>query len=491
MRDLKLSIALALVGCSAAPPTAQPPPVQAASPKAAVALRLEVGEVAQASAGRAPLLTEPGERYLAVVTSAALGDGVHGYRVATHAGTAGAASTVSTCSLDATDAVARAPRVPTADRPVDVGAKRTIQFRRDGVATPVDVEAVAVGRYATVWADRSPDHPAALDAAFATDFLEDFEAIILPRARAVFGGESDVDADGRIALFFTPLTRERAVAFFSGCDLHPQCPASNAGEVLYLTPPNAIRPPYNTPRAIKEILAHELGHLLHHHHKVLAHRVDADRDSLYLHEGLGALAQDVTGFQAGNLYVTKAGLAQLNDTTLNAVLAEGTGYHRDHDGPLRGLSYLFVRWLYDRAGGDVVADDGAVVDRGGPSRIRFLLGSPRSVAAEVLDGVERDALVADFFTTLAASEAKASNPCFSFRPTVTDPVTSKQRGADPHARFHGQSMGGAATQGLPGDGRLRAGGGELVRLTSEGGPVTVALEVDAAAEATLRVVRVE
>ena len=50
-------------------------------------------------------------------------------------------------------------------------------------------------------------------------FRSDFEDIIMPRARQVFGTEPDVDANGRIALVFSRLTREQGVAFFNACDL--------------------------------------------------------------------------------------------------------------------------------------------------------------------------------------------------------------------------------------------------------------------------------
>ena len=171
----------------------------------------------------------------------------------------------------------------------------------------VEFQVVAVGDGAVVWEDISEDHPAELDDEFVAEFLADFEHSILPRERSIFGVESDIDGDGRISLLFTPLTYDTAVAFFSGCDLLPDsCSPSNAGEVLYLTPPNSIAPPYNTPNAIKEILAHELQHLIHFNRSLLLNDLDEWVDNSYMLEGFGALAQDVSGYQAGNFYVTKA-----------------------------------------------------------------------------------------------------------------------------------------------------------------------------------------
>lgn len=434
-------------------------------------------------------IAEEGATYVAIVTSAASGNDAHDVGLSVSEAATGGVQ-VGDCALN--EVVAKTPPALTidGDRAPAVGASRTFQLRGE-TPTAVKARAIAVGRHAVVWADVDPAHPAELDRTFADAFLADFERLILPRARLIFGAESDIDDDGRIALLFTPLTRSKAVAFFSGCDLHADCPNSNRGEVLYLTPPNAIRPPYNTPRAIKEILAHELEHLIHHHHKVLAHGREDDPDGLYLHEGFGALAQDVTGFQAGNLYVTKAGLAQIDQTTLNSLLEEGTGYDRERDGPQRGIAYLFTRWIYDRAGGDSVDDMGKIADRGGPTLLRELLAAKTSVAAALLERSDRARLVADFYTALAAPEGGASNACFGFRETESDPLTGKQRGADPYARFHGQSMGGAAKSDFPGDGTILAGGGELVVLPPRRGAVTVQVEGPAKARLSLRVMRVE
>jgi hypothetical protein len=117
----------------------------------------------------------------------------------------------------------------------------------------IQAKAIAVGKSAVVWADITPAHPAVLDPTEVQAFLTDFENIILPRARTIFGVESDLDTDGHIGLVFTPLTYQTAVAFFISCDLKLSICRRQPGGV----PPtlNAIDPPYNTPNAIKKPLA--------------------------------------------------------------------------------------------------------------------------------------------------------------------------------------------------------------------------------------------
>lgn len=218
-------------------------------------------------------------------------------------------------------------------------------------------------------------------------------------------------------------------------------------------------------------------------------------------EGLAALAQDVLGFQAGNLYVTKAGLDEIDDVSLADVLPGNGNYVAARDGALRGGAYLFARWLYDRAGGDEALADGSAVDRGGPAFVRTVLEDPRTLGTQLpeLTGAELADVVADFFAAVALSnretvgDAAAVNPCFRYRPLATDPVTARQRGADLFVSFHGQALRGPHVQPADGaDGRLRAGGVEILRLGAAPGAATTAFEltVDERAAARLRVARI-
>lgn len=415
------------------------------------------------------------------------------------------ASLVTGCSL-AADAwrskVVAAETAPMATaRSVTPGATRTVHAPVAKGFEDIQVKAVAVGKHAVVWADVTPAHPAVLDAAFVGKFLADFDDTILPRGRTIFGVESDVDGDGRIHLIFTPLTREAkgTVAFFSGCDLvkWKDCATSNGGEYLWLTPPNAIDPPYNTPNAMKEILAHELAHLLHFNRKVLRNHASDWTDSGYLIEGVGGLAQDVIGPQAGNLYVTQAGLDGIASFSLGDVLVDGTPYDRSRDGVLRGGAYLFMRWLYDRAGGDSANADGTIEGRGGPALLRALLDVPVSVASALPDVTRSTAaaVAVDFYTTLAMSNRSQvggvapTNPCFSYLATQIDPVTARQRGADDFARFHGTQMKGPATTEAQ-SGTVRAGGVAYVIVTATAAPsLDLTVKVDAKAAPRVRVGR--
>jgi hypothetical protein len=498
-----------LAACSETTPVAPDGEADAGVPDAG-GLRLQPGEVAQLAVGGdgtagERLATPTGaEQFVLILASTRfdLAEDDLVYSVALDGEAhAGPTTLVTDCSLSSAPWGTPPPVDPPPDgTPPLQGSTRSIDMPTPSGVVTIEAQALAVGAHAVVWVDTTD--PTTLDAAFVAQFLDDFENVIMPRERTVFGTEPDFDGDGCIDLVFSPLTYQTAVAFFTGCDLLDTlagCPTSNHGEFLYLTPPDAIDPPYNTPKAIKEILAHETSHLLHFTRKVLDNGLGFWPDSGYMIEGVGGFAQDVSGYQAGNLYVTMAGLDGIEQFSLADTLVDERPYDLGRDGVLRGGSYLFVRFLYDRAGGDAV--DGAdVQSRGGPALLRALIDEPRSMAEALPDVTAAGTadIAADFYTALAMSNrdvvgsAAPTNPCFAYRPTVSDPVTTDQRGANLFASFHGMRMDGpfVGDAAAP-DGGIRLGGVELLQLDARPGEPDIALsvQVDPAAAPRVRVGR--
>jgi hypothetical protein len=488
---------------AAAAPGAEPSP-------ASSALSLAPGELAELSvrsdgSAGARLAATGTESFLLILGSTDLkaSSGVFDYAVSlgTAPDAAGTAF-VTGCSLSPERFAATPVNIepPPPGKPPAEGATRSLVIPTAEGHQKITARALSVGAQAVIWLDTT--NPSTLDRAFVEQFRDDFERVIMPRERAVFGSEPDTDGDGRIDLVFSALTRETGVAFFSACDLLPRhagCSASNRGEYLYLTPPDAIAPPYNTPNAIKEILTHEVSHLLHFNRKVLRNQLVSWADGVYVAEGIGGFAQDVTGFQAGNLYVTKAGLDGIDLVSMSDLLFAGDKQAKPLDGILRGAGYLFVRYLYDRAGGDTVQGID-VQSRGGPAFVRALLDAPKPVALALSDvsGAALADLSMDFFSAIALSNraevggVAPANPCFSYLPTVKDPITGKQRGASVFASFHGSRMNGPHVAPATGaDGKLRQGGVEFLTLDASPGQKELAftVHVDPAAAPRLRVAR--
>jgi hypothetical protein len=169
------------------------------------------------------------------------------------------------------------------------------------------------------------------------------------------------------------------------------------------------------------------------------------------------------------------------------------------DGVLRGASYLFVRYLYDRGGGDALVDDN-IENRGGPALLRALLEAPNSIAQALpeLASATREDVAMDFFTTLALSNrdqiggVAPVNPCFAYLPVEQDPETGNPRGANLFASFHGMRMRGPLVQSVASaDGELLAGGVELLQLDASKGSseLSFALSVDPQSRPRVRIAR--
>lgn len=476
-------------------------------PSEELALSLAPGEVAELSVSPEGVASErlaaPNgtEQFLLILGSMELDPSVPAFDYQLSLGEARlsqAAERVTACSLssDPFRTVALPNETPPSGLAPSEGTTRSLQLPTPKGSQKIEAKVVAVGEHTVVWADTT--NPTTLDTQFVEQFLSDFERTIMPRERRVFGVEPDLDGDGHVQLVFSSLTYQTAVAFFTGCDLLPSlvgCPSSNRGEYLYLTPPDAIEPPYNTPNAIKEILAHETSHLLHFTRKVLENQLRSWPDSQYMTEGVGGFAQDVIGYQAGNLYVTQAGLEGLNQFSLGETLADGRAYDLDHDGLLRGGSYLFVRYLYDRGGGDSVLGS-AIESHGGPAFLRALLSAPESMASALpeLAATRIEDVAMDFFTTLAISNrdqlggSAAVNPCFAYAPVELDPITGNPRGANLFASFHGMRLKGPYVQkAAVADGRLLSGGVELLQLDGTPAEKTLDFSVQVASAAKPRV----
>jgi len=93
---------------------------------------------------------------------------------------------------------------------------------------------------------------------------------------------------------------------------------------------------------------------------------------------------------------------------------------------------------------------------------------------------------------LAATQPPVKgDPRYNFRPTVVDPVTGRQRGCNLFAAFHGQALLGPATQPVASaDGKLRAGGAELLTLKGQSA-ISFTVNAPAAARAWARLIRIK
>ena len=392
---------------------------------------------------------------------------------------------------------------PTPPHP-EVGATETLQVAGNFLEN-IEAEVVLVNDVLVVYRDTSTEHfldePGMDHIQALADYFED---LILPRERFLFGRESDVDGDGRFGMLLSyQVNLTGAYAFVTHCDLvDPSvCGYGNHREMIYVAIPDPDSM-IKTPEAFAELIAHELNHSIYFHRKFQLNDSTDWTENVYISEGLSGLAQDLVGFNRGNLFVARSGLEEIDLVSLPDIhrYDPGVHYFGDRDGPLRGASYLFNRFLFDRLGGELMDAEGGLVPACGVKSLRgwfdaYLTGAD---LFEALTGLAYADLRADFFTALVLSNRPGLEgvvePWFSYLPTTVDPVTGNQRGFDPWGSIFGQIplTGPLVRDVSDADGILREGGVEYLRVEAAGpGDIDVSFDTGEAPAPRLRVVRIQ
>jgi hypothetical protein len=338
------------------------------------------------------------------------------------------------------------------------------------------------------------------------EFAQLFEDVVQPRERFFWGDESDVNGDGRVTMLFSHLVNQSgAYAFVTSCDLQDQeaCGFSNEQETIYVAIPDPDEK-INSPTAYAELIAHEFNHSVYFYRKFLLNEITGVTENIYVTEGMSGLAQDLTGFNRGNQFVAMAGMTEISSVSLPDIhrYTPGAGYDEARDGALRGASYLFLRYLFDQAGGEIMDDAGNFEASCGSQLLHNWINSPLTMpelAVEVT-GLPYDELAANWFTALALSNRPAGgallqvSPVFSYLPVTTDPVTGNQRGFNLWGNIMGfMPLHGPTVQPIAAaDGVLREGGVEYFEVKAiEAGEINITIDVGSAPAAGLRVVRVD
>jgi hypothetical protein len=201
-------------------------------------------------------------------------------------------------------------------------------------------------------------------------FAAFFEDYIYPTVTEGFGGESDLDGNGRVIILLTPavnrLTSDETEGFiggfFFGVDLMPASSGSNNGEIFYAVVPDAAGaqgpalPRATVMAAVPAILAHEFEHMVHFNQRILLGQAGS-QEALWLSEALAQMAEDMVGWQflrdnevneaerfwAGNHARAKRYLQEPAPVSVLASLPPGTLAER-------GAGWLFLKCLSEQDG---------------------------------------------------------------------------------------------------------------------------------------------
>lgn len=144
-----------------------------------------------------------------------------------------------------------------------------------------------------------------------------FDELVWPVDTRNFGEPTDLDANDRVIVFFTPVVNqigEGVGGFFSPADLFARdpegedqdCPASNEGEIFY----NAIPPaddgtgapldPGFVVRSATSVVAHELQHLINASRRIYVNEAQVLEEP-WLNEGLSHIAEELIFYEATSL----------------------------------------------------------------------------------------------------------------------------------------------------------------------------------------------
>jgi hypothetical protein len=205
-------------------------------------------------------------------------------------------------------------------------------------------------------------------------FADRFDQAIHPQVTSVFGSASDLDANGRIVILFTPavnrLTPRNAAGFiggfFYGNDLLPTREGSNAGEVFYALVPDPTgihsnsRSKANVTSVVPAILAHEFQHMVHFNERILV-RGALSQEALWLSEALAQMAEEVvaqayegvdtfasdTLFRDGTRVRARRYLQGTDTVSLAVTTGQGSL-------PERGAGFLYLLYLDEQFGGNIL-----------------------------------------------------------------------------------------------------------------------------------------
>jgi len=243
-----------------------------------------------------------------------------------------------------------------------------------------------VGDHILVWVDTTsiPDLPDSELQALS----HVFDADLYPLDEATFGLPSDVDGNGHVHVVLTPVVNRLTPAgqctlsgfvsgFFSAHDLYPAAAHANGGEVFYGFVPDSVatygcsHPKSEFSRAIRNTFIHELQHLINYEQHVLL-RGGLEED-IWLNEGLSHMAEETASRMYEARYPPPLGRGTPDQmfpdssqghilyNMINAYLFLRQPFvnsltHFTEGGTIeeRGAAWLFLRWLADHYGEDIL-----------------------------------------------------------------------------------------------------------------------------------------
>ena len=260
-----------------------------------------------------------------------------------------------------------------------VGEVRTFNvLDSSGGFDQVTAQAEYVGTHAAIFVDVTapPPQEGGLAAADLASLAARFDEVIHPTVTTAFGAASDIDANQRIIILFTPavnrLTPRNSSGFiggfFYGVDLLTESTGSNQGEIFYALVPDPsgqysdAHTKTQVLQSVPAVLAHEFQHMVHFNERVLV-RNAGNQEALWLSEALAQMAEELVARvyagvgddQSATLFrvgaVQRARRYLRGPDTVSVVVTAGQGSLAE-----RGAGFLDMLWLEDQRGSGILGD---------------------------------------------------------------------------------------------------------------------------------------
>lgn len=257
--------------------------------------------------------------------------------------------------------------------------------------TTVNARLVHSGTNILLYVDNaSPTAGAFTDAEYAA-FGRQFDTDLFPIDVAAFGATSDIDANGKTFVLFTPVVNRLTLSsgqcgsyvagFFNGADLSGNANA-NKGEIFYSSVPGEPAGGASCSPLAQSVVRnaapatfiHELQHMISYNQHVLTRT--GSTEAIWLNEGLSHMAEELGGKLYESRYpcpnlppcpaAGRASTAQIFpdsaqgflppnfgnaydffSSRLDYSLTSPTGFGTIEE---RGVAWLFLRWLADQKG---------------------------------------------------------------------------------------------------------------------------------------------
>lgn len=337
---------------------------------------------------------------------------------------------------------------------------------------------IAQGEYLELYLDADVE---ALPEGILDMLLQAANEAVIPRDIQLLGEPTDVDGNGRIVVFLTPVLKgTQASGFTILTDLFPKeadpekpenslNPFSNEAEVFYAFVPEDA----SETGLLLATMAHELAHLIYFGHRIVdptARKNLASEPVTWFTEALAYLAEDISGYGSEPSGPKQLALfsmmafPSLSLTGEDVFTSYDLGGGASGDSPYRrGLGYLFLKFLFDREGGITISKNGALEDRGGISwlgRVFSYAGLNQEMRSiEEASRAPFAKLLQEWYATLILEGvAGFKGQGYRYKEPVRDPLSSQEVGV----RIYGPNDTGS--EALGGFGRVYFTGPYIKKL---------------------------